>query len=213
MRETFEKELKALYEKLVKMGVMTEIAMNEAVKAIVLKDKEIARKIIENDDQIDSLNHEIEADCVELFVKQAPVAKDVRLVISILKMTTDIERIADHASDIAEMVLDIADEEYAWDISVLQRMTEFTGDMVRNVLRSFIDSDVALADKAIATDSQVNELYDQAVAQIAEVMQKDPKTVPQMVHFLSIAKYLERVGDHSKNIAEWVKYRTTGQLA
>lgn len=213
MRETFEKELKALYEKLVKMGVMTEIAMNEAVKAIVLKDKEIARKIIENDDQIDSLNHEIEADCVELFVKQAPVAKDVRLVISILKMTTDIERIADHASDIAEMVLDIADEEYAWDISVLQRMTEFTGDMVRNVLRSFIDSDVALADKAIATDSQVNELYDQAVAQIADVMQKDPKTVPQMVHFLSIAKYLERVGDHSKNIAEWVKYRTTGQLA
>ena len=213
VRVRFEASLKQLHDNLIKMAVMTEIAIDEVIRALENQDIDLAHKIISADDQIDDMERKIERDCINLLATQAPVAKDVRLVASIMKMTTDIERIADHASDISEIVLEIAQEEYIWDISVIRRMSEFTRQMVKDAIRAHIDKDITLAKNVLTCDKEVNILFDKAVGELNGLMKEDGKNVGQGIKFLFISKYMERIGDHATNLAEWVMYNITGDLA
>ncbi|HIZ55379.1 MAG TPA: phosphate signaling complex protein PhoU [Firmicutes bacterium] len=211
-RKVFTQELESLNNDLVKMVVMTEVSIDEAIRALTGRDIALAHKVIAGDDHIDELQRSIEHRCVDLFVSQAPVASDVRLLVSILKMTTDIERIADHASDISEMVLHIDDTEYAWKLDYVERLSEFIRQMLRDVTRSYINRDILLAKSVCAHDEDVDSIFHQAVSSLMELMAKEPKYIPQATNFMFIVKYMERIGDHCTNLAEWVIYNITGSF-
>lgn len=212
-RKGFLNVLNKLHDDLIKMSVMSEIGINEAINALETKDIALAHKVIAGDDHIDNMQREIETSCMEILSLQQPVASDARMIISILKMTTDIERIADHAADISEIIIEIADEEYHWNLHLLQRMCEFTKQMIRDSIRAYIDNDIILAKKVCECDNQVDTLFLQAMDELNSIMEKDTKTIRQCTKFIFICKYLERISDHAENLAEWVIYNISGDFA
>ena len=211
-RKSFLNVLSKLHDDLVKMSVMSEVVINEAINALETKDIALAHKVIKGDDHIDQMQIEIERSCMEILSSQQPVASDARMLISILKMTTDIERIADHAADISEIIIDIASEEYYWDFALLQRMSEFAKQMIKDSIRAYIDNDIILAKKVCECDNHVDKLFYQSIEELNALMEKDPKTIKQCTKFIFICKYLERISDHAENLAEWVMYNITGDF-
>jgi len=211
MRNSFEKELELLNLDIIKMGSMIEDAIDKAIIVLKKQDPEMAKAAIEYDDAIDEMERNIESKCLKLLLHQQPVAGDLRLISTALKVITDMERIGDHAADISGIFLRIGKEQYIKELEHIPEMGDIAAKMVRQSVDAFVKRDVALAELVIEMDNQVDNLFNVLKVDLTDLMIKDKKNIDQSIDFLLIAKYLERIGDHAENIAEWVIFSVTGE--
>ncbi|MCD8116783.1 MAG: phosphate signaling complex protein PhoU [Oscillospiraceae bacterium] len=210
MRKTFDEQLEQLNASMIQMGAYCEQAIGFAVKALAERDPALAHKAIETDGEIDRLERDIEALCLRLLLQQQPVARDLRFISSTLKMITDIERIGDQASDISEIVLLLTEQESVTYPKHIHAMAEAAIDMVGRSVDAFVKKDLALAKKVIAMDDTVDDLFVTVKSELIGRIAADPTCGEQALDILMIAKYLERIGDHATNIAEWVEFSLLG---
>ena len=209
MRNKFDAQLALLGEELTDMGAKCESAIAVAAKALMNHDEELARRAIELEVEIDRAEHEIEALCMRLLLQQQPVARDLRLISAALRMITDMERIGDQASDIAE-IMKMTDAASTNEVGPIGDMARATIKMVTESVESFVKKDLDMAQGVIAYDDVVDDLFDEVKKDLVELMKRDAKAGEYALDLLLIAKYFERIGDHATNIAEWVEYSITG---
>ena len=200
MRNRFDKQLVQLNDYMLEMGSLIEQSIEMCVKALVSQDEAIAKQTIEADDDIDHQEKKIEDLCLQLLLQQQPVASDMRVISSALKMVTDMERIGDQAADICEVAMEMSELTYMKKLEHIQSMAKETTVMVVKAVEAYVHKDQTLAEEVIARDDTVDRLFNQ-----------NAENGGQAVDFLMIAKYFERIGDHATNIAEWVIYSITGE--
>ena len=209
-RRVFEEELENLKLELVKMCRITEDMISDSITALTTKDKELAASVPPRDREVDEYELDIERQCMKILLRRQPVADDFREVSTALKLITDVERIGDQASDIAEIVISLSDRKYIKDLVHLKAMGELGVRMARESVESFIKNDAALADRIIAADDEMDELFCVVKDELIELIKADSGSADQAIAFMMIAKYLERIGDHAVNVCEWTKYFETG---
>ena len=210
IRKIFEEELRDLKTQLVEMCRLTEKMISDAITALVKRDRELGRSISVMDKRVDEYEMEIEKRCMRILLKQQPVAKDFREVSTALKMITDIERFGDQAADIGDIVCTMPGEVYIKKLTHITAMGELAVKMVRESVNSFINNDEALADEVIMLDDKMDEMFTAVKTDLIELIKKDGKNGDQAIELMMVAKYLERIGDHAVNVAEWTKYNETG---
>lgn len=210
-RLTFDQELNDLNETLVKMGTLIENAIDESIEALKNKDIETAKRIIENDKAVDEIEKEIEYKCLTLILRQQPVAKDLRKISTALKIITDMERIGDHAADIAELTTEITDGNVYSSTKHIVPMTEVVITMVHDSICAFTKDDLELAREVIDRDDIVDNLFTEYKIELADVIRSGRDTGEHALDYLMIAKYLERIADHAVNICEWIEFAQTGK--
>ena len=210
IRKIFEEELADLKTQLAQMCRLTEKMISDAITALVNRDRELGKSISIMDRRVDEYEMEIEKKCMRILLKQQPVAKDFREVSTALKMITDIERFGVQAADIGDIVCTMPGEVYIKKLTHITAMGELAVKMVRESVNSFTGNDVVLADKVIALDDQMDEMFTAVKTDLIELIKKDGKNGDQAIELMMVAKYLERIGDHAVNVAEWTKYNETG---
>ncbi len=209
-RNRFDTQLLMLNKMLIHMGELCETAIGNAAQALKQGDLEIAKAVIREDDEIDQMEKDVENLCLKLLLQQQPVAKDLRQISAALKMITDMERIGDQTADISEIVI-TSDMNASSDIALIGDMAEATSRMVRESVDAFVKKDLELARTVVASDDEVDELFDQIKSRlISFISEEEGKEGETAMDLLMIAKYLERIGDHATNIAEWVEFSITG---
>ena len=211
MRNRFDRELVRLNNELIEMGSMIEKSIETAVKAMVNQDVELANRVIESDDEIDQQERQIEDLCLKLLLQQQPVAKDLRLISSALKMVTDMERIGDHASDISEITIELSNQSYIKKLDHIQQMAKETMYMLVQSVDAFVNKDMDKAKEVIAHDDIVDELFGKVKKELINMIHKNAEVGEQASDLLMAAKYFERIGDHATNISEWVIFSITGE--
>ena len=209
MRTRFDMELDNLNSDMIAMGALCENAISEAMKSLFTADKTAAQRTIEEDREIDRKEKDIEALCLRLLLQQQPVARDLRVISSALKMITDMERIGDQAADIAELIRHMHLTPVSRQNKHLSKMADAAKKMVTESIDAFVKKDAALATKVLADDDLVDSLFLKLRHDIIEMIAADPGCGEEAVDVLMIAKYLERIGDHATNIAEWVLFSIT----
>ena len=211
VRQSFDQELESLRQELVHMGQIVQDSIKNAVDALARRDKALAQRVMDGDDLIDSMQVEIEERCISLIARQQPVATDLRILGTGLKITTDLERIGDHAFDIAKIVLLIGDEPLIKPLVDIPRMAVMAQSMLEDSLQAYLKLDIQLAEKVCRDDDLVDQLYHQVFRELLTYMLEDPKKINQATQLIFVARYLERIADHSTNVAEWVIYLVTGE--
>ncbi|MBO5159467.1 MAG: phosphate signaling complex protein PhoU [Lachnospiraceae bacterium] len=211
MRNRFDRQLKQLNDELIEMGSMIEKSIEKSVVALVTQNVEKAKDVIAFDAEIDRQEREIESLCMKLLLQQQPVARDLRLISSALKMITDMERIGDQSADIAELALMMADKPYIKDLKHISQMGQETMVMVVSSVDAFVEKDLEKAKEVLAHDDLVDDLFDEVKKELIELIHQNMENGEQATDLLMIAKYFERIGDHATNIAEWVIYSITGE--
>lgn len=210
MRSRFDQQLMQLKEMLVETGELCEQAISQTMVALSSSSDEIAREVIRADAQIDQMERDIEHLCLKLLLQQQPVAGDLRQVSAALKMITDMERIGDQAADIAEIVKS-TDMSLVRGFPKIPQMAAKTAEMVHDAVRSFVDRDLALATATQAADDAVDRMFDEVATEMIDfIVHADAADAQKAIDVIMIAKYLERIGDHATNIAEWVDFAITG---
>lgn len=194
------------------MGVNLEDTLDQVIVNLQDRNPDVAQKIIADDDIFDNKELEIERTCFDLVLTQTPVATDWREIASCLKLVGDLERIADHCSDISQYTLRLLEREFVPMPESFKEMLEVMRSMVYDSITAISENDVELAQRVIATDDKVDKLFHELRQELTELMQRNPQHVPQYVDYLMIAKYVERIADHSTNIAEWVLYVVKNEL-
>ena len=210
MRSQFDKQLEQLNNELIEMGTLIEKAIAMAINALVNEDIEKAKQAIEFDAEINDQEKTIENLCMKLLLQQQPVAKDLRLISSALKMITDMERIGDHAADISEMTILLAGRPYLKELTLLQELAKETTVMVVQSIDAFVNRSVEMAERVIKHDDIVDSLFMQEKKRLIKSINENVESGEQAADLLMIAKYFERIGDHATNIAEWVIFAITG---
>ncbi len=210
MRQTFEHELEELFQDILYMGGLVKKTIQKAVHSLKNHDLEGAQEVIENDDIIDDLELKIEEKCMSLIARQQPMAKDLRRIGTALKIITDLERIADHSSDIAKITLRIGEERHIKPLVDVPRMANIAQEMVNKALEAFIDEDVDLAYEVCNFDDEVDHLHNQIFRELLTYMLEDTRNIKQATHLLFVSSSLERIGDHATNLGEWLIYMVTG---
>ena len=210
MRNRFDAQLAQLNLELIEMGTLCEDAIKETYKVLLNEDKEAAKEIIAHDSVIDRAERDIENLCLKLLLQQQPVAKDLRVISAALKMITDMERIGDHASDISEMAILMADKPYIKKLEHIQEMAKEASVMLVNSIEAFVNKDVKQAHEVIIKDDVVDNLFETIKNELIAMIHKNPDVGDQAMDLLMVAKYLERIGDHACNIADWVIFSITG---
>lgn len=211
MRKKFDEQLEELNQEMIHMGNFIEQAIENAVDALIHKDIKKAKDIIKCDDETDRQERKIENLCLQLLLQQQPVAKDLRLISATLKMITDMERIGDHATDIAELTIEIADRPYIEKTMHIEQMAKETIIMLINCLKAYVTRDLAIAEDVIKHDDKVDRLFFMVKEDLIQMIHKDCESGEQATDLLLIAKYFERIGDHATNIAEWIIFSITGK--
>ena len=210
MRNRFDRQLVTLNDEMIEMGSMIEKAIQQAITALITQDVAKAQEIIDYDEDIDHQEKTIENLCLKLLLQQQPVARDLRVISSALKMITDIERIGDHASDISEMAILMADKPYIKKLEHIQEMAKEASLMLVGSIEAFVNKDLKKAHEIIGQDDVVDDLFEQIKTELIEMIHRDPDVGNQAMDLLMVAKYLERIGDHACNIADWVIFSITG---
>ena len=211
MRNRFDEQLHTLNHELLEMGALIERAIRSATDALVKQDVEAALQAIAADKEVDQAERDIESLCLKLLLQQQPVARDLRLISSALKMITDMERIGDQASDIAELVIYLSKEPYIKELTHLPQMAENAIRMVSSALDAYVRKDVVLAQEVMGMDDAIDALFVTVKDELIALIRNDAAAGSQAIDLLMIAKYYERIGDHAQNIAEWVEYALTGR--
>ena len=211
MRTRFDKQLKDMNNNLIQMGAFIENAIALATKALVEQNCEIAQQAIDCDEEINEIEKQIESQCLKLILRQQPIASDLRLISTALKMITDMERIGDHATDISEITLTLSDAVYIKKLEHIPQMAEATIKMLSDSIDAYVKSDLELAGAVIEHDDVVDELFDTIKKDLIALIHENVENGEQAMDLLMIAKYFERIGDHAVNIAEWVIFSITGE--
>ncbi|WP_081773073.1 phosphate signaling complex protein PhoU [Bacillus sp. EB01] len=210
-RTNFDNNLNQLKEMLMEMVRLATDAVRESTEALVAQDLEKAHEIIEGDNRIDELESKINELAVLLIATESPVATDLRKIIAALKISSEVERIADNAVNIAKAALHIGKEKHIKEIVDIPRMMELVIEMLECSLKSFYESDTVLARECAKKDDQVDELYGQLVKELLSYIPQNPAATNQIQQLAFTCRYIERIGDHSTNIAEQVIYLVTGK--
>ena len=211
MRNRFDRQLSTLNDELIEMGSMIEKSIETAIKALVNQDVDLARHAIEADEEIDRQERIIEDLCLKLLLQQQPVAADLRMISTALKMITDMERIGDHASDISEITIALADQPYIKKLEHIQQMAKETMIMLVGSIEAFVDKDLEKANEVIKRDDVVDDLFDKVKKELIQMIHENADKGEQAADLLMVAKYMERIGDHATNISEWVIFSITGE--
>ena len=204
MRSKFDEQLHLLNQEMMQMGSMIEDSIQKAINALIDQNVELAKKIMDNDTQIDHEQKKIENLCFNLLMQQQPVAKDLRVISAAMKMVTDMERIGDHAADISEMTILMSKTKYIPNLEHINRMASETVQMLIRSIEAYVEKDMKKAVDVIASDDVVDDLFDKNKAELIEQIQREPQSAESAADMLMVAKYFERIGDHAANIAEWV---------
>ncbi|GAW27799.1 phosphate signaling complex protein PhoU [Carboxydocella sp. ULO1] len=211
VRHNFDQALEELQKEILRMGSMVETAIAKAVESLAKQDVKLAQEVIEGDEAIDELEKIIDDRCMKLIATQQPIAGDLRKIGAGLKIIVDLERIADHAADIAKVTLRLANQPLIKPLIDIPKMAKLAQEEVRGVLDAYVRGDVELAKATCAKDDEIDRLYRLVFDELVEIMQKDPSTITQATYLLFVARYLERIGDHATNIGEGVIYLETGE--
>lgn len=211
MRNRFDRELATLNTELIEMGALIENAIDRAVGALFKQDETLAESAIEFDSEVDRKERDIESRCLKLLLQQQPVARDLRTISSALKMITDMERIGDQAADIAEITHRLKQTDAPLCDTHIKDMSKSTIRMVKESVDAFVARDLALAQKVIAEDDEVDAMFIHVRDELIEMLKKEESEPAAVIDVLMIAKYFERIGDHATNIAEWVAFSITGK--
>lgn len=210
MREYFDIELANLNNQLIGMGTLVESAIKNAVEIIANNSAELLDKAREQEELINTSERKIQNHCIRLLLHQAPVATDLREVSSALKMITDLERIGDQAIDIAEVSQYIKSRNNVINVTHIDEMASQASKMVTLAIDAFVKKDFDLAKKVGESDDVIDKLFDKVKEETVEIIQRDKELGEEAIDLMMIAKYLERIGDHAVNIAEWVAFSITG---
>ena len=209
MRSKFDEQLALLNRDLTKMGSLCEEALALAAKALANADGQTAAKIAPIDSEIDQMERTIESLCLKLLLQQQPVARDLRQISAALKMITDMERIGDQAFDISDITKHVSFQKYESKVHI-KEMANAVIHMVTDSVDSYVKKDAALAKKVAAADDQVDDLFLKVRSELVELVRSNQDMAEGALDLMMIAKYLERIGDHAVNVAEWVIYAITG---
>ena len=210
-RKYYDMELQTLNEELMRMGEMICQAISGAIGALLERDNEKAREIIAFDDEIDRQNQTIEQLCYKLLLSQQPVAGDLRMVSAAIRMTTDMERIGDHAADISEIEL-MLEKLPALNCKMIRQMATETSVMLIKSLEAFAQRDRVKAEWVIDRDDVVDDLFDAVKGELIGAIRQNADNGEAATDLLMVAKYFERIGDHATNIAQWAIFAMTGEM-
>ena len=208
----FDDELRALRERVLKLGGMVEDAIRDSVKALVERDSDLAREVVKRDHLVNALDVGIDEECVRLIALRQPMARDLRLITTAMKITTDLERMGDLAVNIAERAIELNTEPQLKPFVNIPKMADITQAMVRDALDAFVTGCSRLPYEVIKRDDEVDELTVRNFEELLGLMLQDPKIIPLAVKRTYIAKYLERIADHATNIAEMIIYMCKGKM-
>ncbi len=209
-RPAMDAQLSEIKEMVLEMTDKVNETIINSIKSLKEKDTTLARKIIDEDEEIDDMEDDINIKCFELLVTQQPLAGDLRYCVSIMKMIRDLERIGDHCEDIAKYTLRLETEEYIKEIIDLPRMADMAARMVNNAIRAFLDRDLRLARKVWKGDEEVDEMFRNIYDELLNLAEKDNERAKQSIMFLFIAAHLERIGDYATNICEETVFSLEG---
>lgn len=212
MRGNYTRELNKVSILVQNMGKEIGKAILRTKETVDRRDLQAARDLIQGDEVFDRMNRDIEEECLNMVVTQAPVAGDWRRLASIMRMISDLERIADHCSDIAEYVIKLGAEEQLEIPVNFDKMFTLVCEMLETTVQSFVNLDTEAAMEAANRDDIQDDYFDATVEELVRLMKKDPEHVEHYVSYLMIAKYLERMADHTTNLAEWIAYLAKGEL-
>lgn len=212
MRKVYQGQLENLHVELIQMGALCERAISAAERTMLVNNEKLALEVHQLEQEIDQKERDIESLCMKMILRQQPVASDLRLISAALKMISDMERIGDQASDIADITKEIND------VSMIEKMpmrdmAEATMRMLTDSVDSFVRCDIELAKKVMEADDFVDCKFRQIKQQLIAMISEQADKSEEIMDFLMIAKYYERIGDHAVNIAEWVEYSITGEHA
>ena len=213
MLRHFDEELQELNGEILKMGTFAEEAIFKSVEALKSRDPQMARSVIDNDNNIDNLELAIDERCIDLIARYQPMAKDLRFIATGMKINAELERIADIAVDIAQRTMELVDKPLLKPLEDIPALAGVAQNMVRMAIDSFIKRDIELAKKVLMSDPEANRLRDLIHKELVEdYMSKDSSTAPRAVQLLLVARFLERICDHATNIAEDVIYMVQAQV-
>ena len=210
MRNRFDQQLELLNKQLIHMGELCEEAIGKATTALKEGSMEQAEKVRIADEEIDQAETDIERLCLRLLLQQQPVSRDLRQISAALKMITDMERIGDQASDIAEIIIS-ENKSDAMDIPRIIRMSEAAAKMVRDSVTAYVEKDLELSRKVMDADDEVDLMFEENKNNLIDfIAENKGDQGREAIDLIMVAKYLERIGDHATNIAEWVEFSITG---
>ena len=207
-----EEELKHLNGQLLQMAGLVETSIRDSIRSLTERDSELARKVIEEDHKINTYDVKIDEECIRLIALKQPMGKDLRFITTAMKITTDLERIADNAVNISERALELNEEPLLKPYIDIPRMREVAQGMVRDAIDAFVNEDKRLALDVIMRDDEVDDLNDMVLKELMFIMTQDPSTVYRAMKVSYVSKYLERIADHATNIAEMVVYMVEGKI-
>lgn len=211
MRNRFERQLHSLNDQLIHMGELCETAIAKATQALKDGSIEQAKIIVQEDEEIDQCEKDIERLCLKLLLQQQPVAKDLRRISAALKMITDMERIGDQTSDIAEIIISSKDAAATDTIQVIGTMASEVSKMVRNSVTAYVNRDLELAREVMKADDEIDQYFDEVRDEMIDFIKEEKgENGRRIFDLIMVTKYLERIGDHATNIAEWVEFSITG---
>jgi len=211
IRRHYLKQLDDLQHEILRMGCRVEEAVKKAVEALEKQDVELAQEVIDGDSIFDDMELIIENRCVQLIATEQPVARDLRVILTALKIITDLERIADYAEGIAKIAIRLGNEVYMKPIIDIPKMAELAIGMVNESLAAYVNLDAKKAEEICMRDDEVDSIYSRMFNEIMSYMMDDSKNIKQSTYFLFVSKYLERIADHATNLCEWVIYIVTGE--
>jgi phosphate transport system protein len=212
VRVAFHQQLRAFQEQIIDMGQLVVQAIENATLSLARQDVALARQVLERDAEIDRRMLDIQKQAMQLIGLQQPMARDLRLIGTGMKIVTDLERVGDQATNIAEITLKLADEPLFKPLVDIPRMAEMATAMVRDALAAYVDEDENRARAMIQRDDAVDGLYRALFDELLAIMEREPDKVRQATYLLHVAGYLERVADHATNLGEWTIYMLTGEL-
>lgn len=211
-RQRYMAELETMNRDVIQMSTLIEESIGKVMHALKTVNADIAHKIIEDDDVIDELERRIEAECISIIAKEQPVAKDLRRVTSIMRMISDIERIADHCADISEYIILLSKEEHIVMPEYVEEMLMKMKEMVVKTIDSFVNEDIEKAAYVKTSDDVVDDYFEKIMKELCIAMKHNPEAIKQYAYYLMIIKYIERMADHATNMAEWNMFIITGDL-
>lgn len=211
MRDGLREQLNDLQRDILRMGTLVEEAIARAVQALKTGDTNLARQVVAADDQIDQFMYEMEQRCLAIVALQQPIASDLRVVGAALKIITDLERMADHAVNMAKGTIKLEGQELVKPLVDIPRMAELAQQMTRSALEAYVHHDAQRADALRETDHHVDALYKQVFNELEALMARNPASIRQALQLLLMARDLERMADHATNLGEWVIYMATGE--
>ena len=210
MRNSFDMQLRKLNNELIEMGSLIETAIARAYKGLINQNIEIAKENVEFDREIDQKEKEVENICLKLLLQQQPVASDLRLISSAIKMITDMERIGDQAADISELTILMSKTQYIKRLDHIEQMAKATIEMVTTSVDAFVKRDLELARSVFARDDIVDNLFVTIKNDLIELIREDVNNGEQAIDLIMVAKYFERIGDHAVTLADWVIFSIVG---